>query len=454
VTVAVPQSSDSRDPSGVAGTQSTGEEQGTGFGYLLRNRDFRLIWFAQLSAQLADKFLMFSLIILAYRLSRGSTPVAVTLLAYTVPAVTIAPLAGVFADRYDRKLIMIGSNLIRALLIALIPIASFLPTLQNDYPHLLLITFAFAAVGQLFSPAEAAAIPSLISRRALITANSMVLATMVITLVIGGALAPIVSRVDIYAPYWIAVVLFVVAGVLIGLARIPKLRRGSDGSRAPRNPFHQLVLGLKAGAEALGRSPVLLVAFYEMSLAVLVMFMMFTLAPAYVSQVLGIEAQDSYVILLPATLGALLSAAVLGQLGRRLSPPRLLVGALVATGLTLVLLAVVPALLTHVTALQPHTRWFGSAFSFLLGLEFGLLVIPALSYLMEHTSDAVRGRIFSLLFMVINGVTALPVLLTAALSDLLGINRVVAGLGFLLIGTGLIVARYARRVFGVQAAPR
>src|SRR5262249_40141586 len=203
--------------------------------------------------------------------------------------VTIAPLAGVLADRHDRKLIMIGSNLIRALLIALIPIASYVPALQNDYPHLLLITFAFAAVGQLFSPAEAAAIPSLISRRALITANSMVLATMVITLVIGGATAPNVVPAGAHTPSWLGgVVLFVVAGVLIWLARIPRLLRGSDGSRAPRNPFHQLVLDLKAGAEALGRSPVLLVAFYEMSLAVLVMFMMFTLAPAYVSQVLGI----------------------------------------------------------------------------------------------------------------------------------------------------------------------
>lgn len=435
-------------------TQPDEEEHGTGFGYLLGNRDFRLIWFAQLAAQLADKFLMFSLIILAYRLSQGSTPVAVTLLAYTVPAVVIAPFAGVLADRYDRKLIMISSNFIRALLIALIPIASLVPALRGGYAHLLLITFAFAAVGQLFSPAEAAAIPSLISRRALITANSMVLATMVITLVLGGALAPIVSRVDIYAPYWIAVILFVLAGGLIWFARIPKLARTSDGMRVPRNPFHQLALDLKAGAEVLGRSPVLLVAFYEVALAVLVMFMMFTLAPAYVSQVLGIEAQDSYVILLPATVGALLSAVTLGQLGRRLSPSRLLVGALVATGLTLVLLAVVPALLTQLVALRPYTRWFGSGFSFMLGLEFGLLVIPGLSYLMEHTTDSVRGRIFSLLFMVINGVTAVPVLLTAALSDWLGINRVVAGLGFLLIATGVTVARYARRVFAGEAASR
>src|SRR6266511_2537621 len=164
---------------------------GNGFRYLLSNRDFRLIWHAQIAAQLADKFLMFSLIILAYRLSQGSTPVAITLLAYTVPAVAIAPLAGVFADRHDRKLIMVGTNWVRAVLIALIPLASLVPGLRGDFVHLLVITFAFAAVGQLFSPAEAAAIPTVVSREALITANSMVLGTMVITLVLGGALAPI-----------------------------------------------------------------------------------------------------------------------------------------------------------------------------------------------------------------------------------------------------------------------
>ena len=136
---------------GGSSTEAPEAEQGTGFRYLLANRDFRLVWFAQVAAQLADKFLMFSLIVLAYRISRGSTPVAVTLLAYTVPAVAIAPLAGVFADRHDRKLIMVGTSFLRAALIALIPVASMVPGLRGDYAHLLVITFVFAAVGQLFS---------------------------------------------------------------------------------------------------------------------------------------------------------------------------------------------------------------------------------------------------------------------------------------------------------------
>src|SRR5215467_5689819 len=260
--MAIPQGRSPRpdDPGGTAHPPEDEDRQG-GFRSLLANPNFRLIWFAQVAAQLADKFLMFSLIILAYRLSHGSTPVAVTLLAYTVPAVAIAPLAGVFADRHDRKLIMVGTNFVRAALIALIPIAGLVPGLRGEYLHLLVITFAFAAVGQLFSPAEAAAIPTIVSRRALITANSMVLGTMVSTLVLGGALAPIVSRVDIYAPYWTAVVLFGLAGMLISLARVPRPLVRNDPALRRRHPFHQLALELKAGADALGRSPGLLLAF-------------------------------------------------------------------------------------------------------------------------------------------------------------------------------------------------
>src|ERR1700751_5372419 len=94
-----------------------------GFRGALRHTAFRNIWFAQLAAQLADKFLLFSLIILAYNISHGSTPVAVTLLTYTVPAVLLAPPPGVLADRVDRKQLMMWCNFGRAAGIALIPLA-------------------------------------------------------------------------------------------------------------------------------------------------------------------------------------------------------------------------------------------------------------------------------------------------------------------------------------------
>ncbi|HYM97083.1 MAG TPA: MFS transporter [Candidatus Sulfotelmatobacter sp.] len=415
--------------------------EGTGgFRAVLRHTAFRNIWFAQLAAQLADKFLLFSLIILAYNISGGSTPVAVTLLAYTVPAVLFAPPAGVIADRLDRKLIMMWCNFGRAVAVALIPLLALIPGMSTDYAHLLLITLVFSAVGQLFGPAEAAVIPTILPRSALITANSMALLTMVLTLVVGGALAPVLSRIDLYAPYWFAVVLLVVAGTLIFASDIPHLELRTDSPvEEGRSRFHMMMVDLREGIDALRASRGLLLAFGQVSIAVLVLFMLFTLAPAYVSKVIGIAAQDTYVILGPATAGAILSAVLLGQFLRNLERTRVLAGSLVANGITMLALAAVPEAMARFPDLQVHNRITAATFSFLLGVEFGAIMIPAITYLMESTSDAIRGRIFALLYMVINGVTAVPVLIAAALSDAIGTAHVIGGLGGLLLAGGIAI---------------
>lgn len=424
-----------------------------GFRAVLRYTAFRNIWFAQLAAQLADKFLLFSLIILAYHISGGSTSVAVTLLTYTVPAVLLAPPAGVIADRMNRKQIMMWCNFGRAAAVALIPLAALVPSLSSDFLHLLLITFVFSAVGQLFGPAEASVIPTLLPRSALITANSMSLLTMVLTLVVGGALAPIVSRIDLYAPYWCAVVLLVVGGTLIFASDIPKLERHTESPVAEsRNRFHIMLVDLKEGLDAVRASRGLLLAFGQVTIAVLVLFMLFTLAPAYVSKVIGIAAQDTYVILGPATAGAILSAVLLGQFVRNIERSRLLAASLVANGITMLALAAVPEAMARFSDLQVHNRITGATFSFLLGVEFGAILIPAVTYLMENTSDHIRGRIFALLFMVINGVTAIPVLVAAALSDAIGTAHVIGGMGAVLAGGGVAIIVGARRGSAPRAA--
>jgi MFS family permease len=424
-----------------------------GFRAVLRNTTFRNIWFAQLAAQLADKFLLFSLMILAYEISGGSTPVAVTLLTYTVPAVLFAPPAGVIADRMDRKQIMLWCNLGRAAAVALIPLAALVPQLHGDFLHLLVIVFIFSAVGQLFGPAEAAVIPTILPRSALITANSMALLTMVLTLVAGGALAPIASRIDLYAPYWIATALLVVAATFIFASDIPGLERTHEPAvAASRSRFRLMLVDLKEGVDALRGSRGLMLAFGQVSIAVLVLFMLFALAPAYVSNVIGIAPQDTYVILGPATGGAILSAVLLGQFVRNIDRSRLLFGSLIANGLTMLALAAVPQAMNQLPDLRVHARITGAAFSLLLGVEFGAIMIPAITYLMETTSDEIRGRIFALLYMVINGVTALPVLAAAALSDTIGTAHVIGGLGVLLVIGGVAIFIAGRRGAGSRSA--
>jgi len=245
------------------------------------------------------------------------------------------------------------------------------------------------------------------------------------------------------------VVLLVVGGTLIFASEIPHQQRATEPPVAEsRNRFHLMLVDLKEGVDALRASRGLMLAFGQVSIAVLVLFMLFALAPAYVSKVIGIAAQDSYVILGPAPGGAILSAVLLGQFVRNVDRSKLLAASLVANGVTMLALAAVPQAMAQFPDLQVHNRITAATFSFLLGVEFGAIMIPAITYLMESTSDEIRGRIFALLYMVINGVTAVPVLVAAALSDTIGTAHVIGGLGGLLAagGVAIIVASRPRRV--------
>jgi MFS family permease len=138
---------------------------------------------------------------------------------------------------------------------------------------------------------------------------------------------------------------------------------------------------------------------------------------------------------------------LLGQFLRHVDRSRILIGSLIANGVTLLALAAVPQAMVQVPDLRVHARITGAVFSLLLGIEFGAIMIPAITYLMESTSDELRGRIFALLYMVINGVTAIPVLAAAALSDLVGTAHVIGGLGVLLVAGAVTFAIAGRRAF-------
>jgi hypothetical protein len=73
---------------------------------------------------------------------------------------------------------------------------------------------------------------------------------------------------------------------------------------------------------------------------------------------------------------------------------------------------------------------------------------------MESTSDEIRGRIFSLLYMVINGATAVPVLAAAGLADTIGPAHVIGGMGVLLIAGGVGVAIAWMRVVEQPRQPQ
>ncbi|MBV9437837.1 MAG: MFS transporter, partial [Acidobacteria bacterium] len=109
---------------------------------------FKRLWFAQVVSILGDFLAIFGVINLITFRWHG-TPLQVTnvLIAYIVPITVVAPLAGVFVDRWDVKRTMIASDLIRAVLILGLV---FVTRLQ----HIYVVFFLVSTVSSFFGPAQ------------------------------------------------------------------------------------------------------------------------------------------------------------------------------------------------------------------------------------------------------------------------------------------------------------
>ncbi|MEA2609284.1 MAG: hypothetical protein QOJ75_1527, partial [Chloroflexota bacterium] len=88
---------------------------------VFHKRDFSLLWLAQLVSTVGSSLTDLAAGILVYRLTGSALSVGLMLMATAIPSLVVGLLAGVVVDRYDRKKIMIATDLVRAGLVASIP---------------------------------------------------------------------------------------------------------------------------------------------------------------------------------------------------------------------------------------------------------------------------------------------------------------------------------------------
>jgi MFS family permease len=412
----------------------------TGFREVLRARDFRLLWGAQVAAQLGDKFFAFSLLLSIYSLTHLYLSDAALLLAYTIPAVFLSIPAGIFADRYDKKTLMIWTNLSRGVMVLGVPALEITGVAQHQVLPLYVITFIFAGVGQLFAPAEAASIPSLVKRRDLAAATSLFTITIIVTIVLSVPLASVAQGLlGLEGPYYFGAGLFAVAAGAIWLIK-PKLAAPiAAGGPAMRAPWSSTWTEIRETWEVVRASRVLPFAFAMLTLALATVFTIFALSAGYMQHVLLRSPHDSYILLIPATVGMVLAGTVVSQ--RASGPgPTTVVRGLGLAGVAMVVLGVLPPILDRLQidgALVP----LAITLAVLFGIGLGAVLIPCLVLIQEETEEATRGKIFGGAFLAINLAIAVPLLVAGAVADVVGASDVVGGVGLALIITGVAAWR-------------
>jgi len=156
---------------------------------LRRNPDFRNLFIGQLVSQTGDWFNSVALFTLLLSLTGSGETVGYVLIIKLLPSFFAGPLAGVVADRFNRKTIMIVADIVRGLLVL-----GFLFVQRPDQVWMVYVIAGLEiVVSSFFDPAKSAAIPSIVSREELVPANALSSASWSITLALGAALGGLVT---------------------------------------------------------------------------------------------------------------------------------------------------------------------------------------------------------------------------------------------------------------------
>ena len=161
-----------------------------GYVELLRaNRSFRQVWLGQVVSQLGDWFDTIALYTIILNLTGSGRAVGLLLVARFVPSFLVGSLSGVVGDRFSRRSIMIISDLLRAVVVL-----GFLFVRRADQLWIIyFLTVVQLALSTFFEPAKTAIIPSIVSDRELVAANTISSVTWSAMLTLGAAIGGVVT---------------------------------------------------------------------------------------------------------------------------------------------------------------------------------------------------------------------------------------------------------------------
>jgi MFS family permease len=300
--------------------------------------EFWKFWLGQAISNLGTSFTQFALPLLVFKLTGSALNLAITTAATFLPYLLFGLVIGAWVDRVDRKRLMIGTDLARALVIASIPALAAIDKLSVEWIYA--VTFVSTTLSICFGAAEFAAVPSLVrntSGEELVTANGRIQASYSAASVLGPLLAgALVALVDIPLLLVVDATSFLVSAVSLALIGISF---NVSEQREQRTSIRQDVL---EGLRYVLSHPVLRNISAMMALVNLVGST--TGAQLVLFGKERLQATDSQIGILFAadSLGVMLLSLAAGPLRKRWRFSTVALGALMLGGALTIVFAVVP----------------------------------------------------------------------------------------------------------------
>ena len=405
------------------------EENEPGFGVVLKNTNFLKLWSGQIFSQMADKVYLVLMIMLISR--HFETPgqtisgwVSAIMVAFTIPAVLIGSIAGVYVDRHPKKTTLVFSNLMRGALVFTLPL--LLPLCQGrslaqiplGFYVLLTVTCLVSSLTQFFAPAEQAVIPLIVNRSALLSANSLYTTTMMIAMIIGFAVGePLLD----WADHWIKTIvgwnsgetLFV--GSCYGLAGLILRFVTVEETLAPPLQQEPFWAELREGWHYLGQNKIIRNALFQLIILFSVFAALAVLAVRLAEIIPQLESDQFGWLLAVGSLGMGFGAIGVGQLGDRFER-----STLVRFGNWGMAASLFSLSLVINNSNLPSLQW-GLVCIASLGFFAALIGIPLQTTIQEQTSVTMRGKVFGLQNNGVNIALSLPLVLAGIGEQTLGL---------------------------------
>jgi len=356
-----------------------------GYGALLRNPPFRILLCSSALIHFGSGLYVTVLPWLVLEVTGLKSAVGWATTARFLPYLLLAIPFGTLVDRFDRRRVMIASNWISVVLAAAVPVLHLAGALRGW--HLLVTVFLLSAFGIPLYLSRVAALPHIVAKDDIVTANSASMVLLGLSMMGGTAIVgPVVDTLGLANSLSIYAGVLVVSALVLTRLELPA-RTGHESAEDGLGP-RDLLQGLSyVLSDPVVRAIFLLDALYFG----LANGMVMTGMPLFVRDVLGGGPEVHGRILVLGNAGMLFGSLWLGRFGRHLPKGRVITVCWLGYGLALLCQ-------TMFSTLEPVL-----VASFFVGMISNLIPVTASSLMQEQVPPELLGRVFGAWHMIAPG---------------------------------------------------
>lgn len=384
------------------------------FREVLKNRNFLFLWLGQVISQFGDRLDQMALIALIYARSPGSTFQLAKLIAFTImPVFLIGPLAGVYVDRWNRRQTLFICDILRCILVFLIP-AVFI--YHKSIIPVYLTVFLVFCISRFYVPAKMSIVPDLVQEKDLLLANSLVNTTGMIAAAFGFGLGGIlVAWLGIKGGFYLDALSFFISGVFIFFisAKINlKIKRDEffEVSREVMEVIRKSIgQEFKEGLKYFFNQKDIRFILNILFIIWAALGAIYVVIIVFVQESLKSVTMDLGFLIMFLGFGLLLGSLVYGRFGQKISHFKIIFACLALSGIMLLVFSL--ALSTSPSFL------LAAALSFVFGIIVSPIMIASNTLIHEVSHNEMRGKVFSYLEIVMHFAFLLAMLTSSLIAE-------------------------------------